>query len=85
MTKDLAEVERRCLELEPELVVERKCRSTGTVVQLWRNFDEFPWATVCADHGGIVGHYTRRDAEGWLSHPEDWCPTCQEDREKNVG
>lgn len=35
------------------------------------------WATVCEDHGGIVQYELRRDAEAFLSHPEEWCPTCQ--------
>lgn len=39
--------------------------------------DGIEWFTVCVDHGGCVGHPTRRLAEEWLSHPEDWCPACQ--------
>lgn len=67
----------------------RRARSTGTIVGLYRgeeaelDTDEgrSPWATVCEgpdgeSHGGIVIHGTRALAEGWLSHPEDWCPTC---------
>jgi len=66
---------------EPVLVVERRARSTKTVVQLWKNFDEMKWTTLCVDHGGLVGHETRKDAAGWLSEPQNWCPTCQEKRD----
>lgn len=58
----------------------RKARSTGTRVYLERfdkDHSDGPYATVCEDHGGIVHHPTRKLAEQWLSHPEDWCPTCQ--------
>lgn len=64
-------------------IVRRRARSTGTVVALYRATYEsdpsIPWETVCEDHGGIVCHPTRRIAEGWLSHPEDWCPSCSID------
>lgn len=65
----------------PQLKVRRRARSTKTVVELWRDYDEEPWMTVCVDHGGCVGHDTRRLAERWLSHPEEWCPTCQGEEE----
>lgn len=62
-------------------VIERRARSTGTVVALYRQTFEcdpdLPWETLCVDHGGIVCHETRRTAEGWLSHPEEWCPVCK--------
>jgi len=64
-----------------ELKLERKARSTGTVVQLWKNFDGAKWVTMCEDHGGLVEHDTRKLAEGWLSQPQDWCPTCQDKRD----
>lgn len=69
--------------METILVLERRARSTKTVVQLWRDLDDMPWMTVCADHGGCVGHDTRKLAEGWLSHPEEWCPTCRGDDDEN--
>lgn len=64
-------------------LLSRRCRSTGTVVTL---YDGEPahldteggrWQTVCEDHGTIVAHRTRRLAELWLSHPEEWCDECQ--------
>jgi len=70
---------------DPSLKLERRARSTGTKVQLWKNFDGARWVTLCEDHGGLVEHDTRRLAEGWLSHPEDWCPTCQEKRDEKSG
>lgn len=67
------------------LVAYRKARSTGTHVGLYRNsevgFEVEPganWATVCEDHGGVVFHPTRTAGQTFLSHPEDWCPVCQE-------
>ena len=59
----------------------------GALVGLYRAAEagmetdpETPWATVCEPHGGIVCHATATLARGWLSHPEDWCPECQEGR-----
>ena len=65
-----------------EVYLERKCRATGTLVALAApgveaEVDE-GWMTLCVDHGGVVGHSTRKLAEQWLSHPDEWCPTCQE-------
>jgi hypothetical protein len=67
-------------------VIERRARRTGTVVALEDNrdlqfdaTDDFPWFTVCVDHGGICSHPTRRLAERFLSWPDEWCPTCQVD------
>jgi hypothetical protein len=62
------------------IVIERKTRS-GRRVYLDRggveSDPETPWTTVCEDHGGCVSHRTRKLAESWLSHPEDWCPGCK--------
>lgn len=65
----------------------RRARSTGTVVGLYKGAeadldddDGLPYATVCEDHAGIVCHATLTEARGWLSHPEEWCPRCQGDR-----
>jgi hypothetical protein len=62
----------------------QKSRSTGQYVGLYRSREagietdpEFPWSTVCEDHGGVVCHRSRKDAESNLSHPEEWCPVCQ--------
>lgn len=35
--------------------------------------------TLCEPHGCNAMHLTRRDAEGWLSHPDQWCATCMGD------
>jgi hypothetical protein len=69
-------------------VTARKARSTGTMVYLedmGAGYSDGRWMTVCETHGGCVCHSTRKLAEQWLSHPEDWCPTCQEgeSKEKN--
>jgi len=39
---------------------------------------ETPWATVCEEHGGVVCYETRKAAESYVAHPEQWCPVCQE-------
>lgn len=73
-----------------DLVRERRiARGTGTEVELvdaghpdCRDFDPAEggrWVTVCVDHGGIAQHGTWRNARQWLGHPEEWCPTCQDD------
>lgn len=73
-------------EADPDVVQERKARSTGTVVQVVDNRNgcidvdpDLPWFTICVDHGGCVGHRSRKDAMLWASAPEGWCPTCQEE------
>lgn len=62
----------------------RRARSTGTLVGLYRSLEaglesdpDYPWSTVCEDHGGIVCHATRALATQGLSHPEEWCHVCQ--------
>lgn len=66
------------------LIAARRTRR-GHIVGLYRSdeagldVDAGPWTTVCEDHAGLVGHETRAVAESYLSHPEDWCPGCQED------
>lgn len=62
-------------------VISRKARSTKTMVELIDCGIDHPdgrWMTVCIDHGGCVHHDNRINAQGWLSHPEEWCPVCQE-------
>ncbi len=66
--------------LRDRVVIERRNRATGTVVLL---VDRGPdddednrWETICDDHGGVCSHETRRLAEGWLSHPDEWCEDC---------
>jgi hypothetical protein len=68
------------------IVSERRCRATGTVVQVIDNRDggfdsnaeENPWYTVCVDHGGVCSHMTRTRAFGFAPVPDQWCPGCQE-------
>ena len=59
----------------------RKARTTKTRVALASpgevSCTEEGWQTICEDHGGVMGHETRKLAVSWWSHPEDWCPTCQ--------
>lgn len=62
----------------------RKARSTGTQVyieDMGKSHLDGRYMTVCEDHGGCVHHATRKLAEEWLSHPEDWCPTCRGDEQ----
>lgn len=70
------------------VVSSRRARSTGTVVSVIDNRDgsfdaddDLGWFTLCEDHGGVCSHPTRKLAESWAAAPEDWCPTCQENRE----
>ena len=62
-----------------DVVLERRCRATGTVVYLEfapeADADQ-PWQTVCEDHGGVCCHSTRKLAERFLSHPDEWCEDC---------
>jgi len=71
------------------LVLRRKAHSTGTHVCLYRSAmseiemdPALPWTTLCEEHGGSVSHETRKNAESFLSHPEEWCPTCQEPKDE---
>lgn len=63
----------------------RRARTTGVLVGLYKSAEAgmesgegCEWSTVCEDHGGVVGHSLRTLADRHLSHPESWCPTCQE-------
>lgn len=65
------------------LVEQRRARSTGTQVGLYRSAEagleadpELPWAVVCEDHGGIVCTATRAQARTAMSGPDEWCPRC---------
>lgn len=61
----------------------RRARVTGTQVSLYdgdesgMDTDGGRWSTVCEPHGGIVNHTTYALALEWLSHPDEWCPTCR--------
>jgi hypothetical protein len=71
------------------VIQERKCRATGTTVQVIDNRDgefdtnaeENPWYTVCVDHGGICSHMTRALAETFAPVPDQWCADCQDNEE----
>ncbi len=67
-----------------EVYIVRKCRETkANVILASPGVEAIPsegWMTICELHGGCVGHETRKLAEGWLSHPKDWCSGCQEER-----
>ena len=65
------------------LVEQRKNRKTGTLVGLYHaeqagldSDPEYPWATVCEEHGNLVVHPTLTFARAALSYP-DWCEDCQ--------
>lgn len=61
-------------------VIQRRARSTGTKVLLVApgiEADESEgWLTICEAHAHVISHETRRLAESWMSHPEDWCEEC---------
>lgn len=63
-------------------VVSRRCRATNTTVTLYDgdeanlDTDGGRWSTVCENHGYIVCHETRANAEAALSHPDEWCEVC---------
>lgn len=72
-----------------------RARSTGTLVELVDNRDGYfsedaPWHLVChgtdADdsHGGVLDCATKSEAIEWRSHPDEWCPTCQEDAHPGI-
>ena len=63
-------------------VASRRSRVTGTTVVLLRGPDsgttDYPYLLLCDEPGGVCEFETRRSAETFLSHPDEWCPTCQE-------
>lgn len=67
-------------------------RSTGTLVLVVNGAEHgvdtddgnTPWSTICDDHGGICSHDTLALARDWASAPEDWCPTCQDERDARL-
>ena len=61
------------------IIQERKARATGTVVivQFAPSHDDLnPWETICAEHGGVCCHESRRLALAWAPHPNEWCEDC---------
>lgn len=66
------------------LVEQRRARSTGTKVSLYRSAEggmesdpELPWSVVCEDHHCLVSTETRAQARSAMSCPDDWCPVCR--------
>lgn len=62
----------------------QRCRQTGTTITLYRtaecglgDVDDGVWSTVCENHGSIVQHDTRRNAESAMAYP-DWCDDCRD-------
>lgn len=66
---------------EPREILRRRARATGTVVALVDRggsdgYGDWRWETICVEHGGVCSHETRKLAEAWLSHPDEWCEDC---------
>lgn len=66
----------------------RKARSTGTIVTVLDEAEtrEYEcdasagkYGLICEPHGGFVCVPTLAVARAEAAHPEEWCPTCQED------
>lgn len=67
------------------VISSRRARATGTTVLVIDNRDgsfdaddDLGWFTLCEPHGNFCSHPTRKLAEEWAPHPDEWCPTCQE-------
>ena len=57
-------------------------RSTSTLVVLVSSAEqgcdpELPWTLICEEHNAIMQFETRKNAESWMSVPQDWCEDCQ--------
>lgn len=64
-------------------VEQKRCRATGLPIGIYRadqaeleDDPEFPWATVCEEHGTILRAQTLKLARAGATHPE-WCDDCQ--------
>ena len=63
-------------------IASRKCSRTGTMITVVRA-DEAgidagaKYATVCEQHGSILGSSSKRGAISAAAYPE-WCPQCSE-------
>lgn len=65
----------------------RIARQTGLPVTVCRAEDEgldaeggvCAWYTICDEHGGAVGHATRRLAQYHAADPQGWCEYCMEE------
>lgn len=68
------------------LIDQRRARSTKTLVGLYRSVEsgleadpEFPYSTVCEEHGSIVSHATLDAARRSMPRPDEWCDDCRGD------
>jgi hypothetical protein len=58
-------------------------RQTGTVTTVidnrdrWYSDDPEDWINECHDHATLLSHETRKLAEEFAAHPEEWCEFCQ--------
>ncbi len=59
------------------LIQERRNRETGTIIEVWKDFDGEPgYATICQEHSQITYHDTRRLALYMAPSPLTWCEVC---------
>ena len=66
------------------LVQQTRAQTTGTLVGLYHSEQagldhdpEYPWTTVCEDHGLMVTHASLRAARAHAVVPHEWCELCQ--------
>lgn len=64
-------------------ITTRRNRQTGTLITITTAAAEglelsVPWWTICDDHGGAIGHYTKAEALSWAAEPVAWCDGCAE-------
>lgn len=65
-------------------VEQHKARETGRVVSIVRNDQaklddndgEYPYSTICDEHGFIVAHHTLALARRHATNPLGWCEVC---------
>jgi hypothetical protein len=65
-------------------VQQRTCQASGTLISVFNNDQaeltdedpEYPWVTVCEDHGSLCVHPTLALAKSHAAWPE-WCEECQ--------
>lgn len=65
-------------------VSQRRAQETSRVVGVYRNDqagldDEYPWSTVCEDHGHIVSHPSLELARAHAAGPLGWCEACMDE------
>lgn len=66
-----------------------RSRATGTVCVLVDNLqahaanqDDGRWVLICDDHGGLIALETQRQARSLMADPSEWCPGCQDNRDR---